>query len=279
MLEKRNHAYRTDLADEALRGAVEAARFVKGVAHQIIAPIATLYRTPELSGLQETQVLFGETCRVFEVNDGFAFVQLDHDSYVGYLAVSTLSTQVETATHTVAVPSTLVYPEPNIKTQIPFTLFLNSPVCVTAQTGNFAALFGGGFVYADHVALLGDTAVDFVGVAERFLHAPYLWGGKSVHGLDCSGLVQISLHAVGRPAPRDADMQEQDLGRHLLVNDLGNLRRGDLVFWNGHVGIMQNDTMLLHANGYHMLTVSEPLAQAVERIAKTAGLPTAIKRL
>jgi cell wall-associated NlpC family hydrolase len=278
-LEKRTHAYRADLADENLRGQVEAAQFVTSVAHQIIAPIATLYRTPSLRGRQETQGLFGETCKVFDEADGFAFVQLDHDRYVGYVLATAISAEVSKSTHWVSVPSTFIYPEPDIKTQIPVSLFLNSQLTVIETVGNFVRLAGGGFVFAHHVEPLSVHEADFVAGAERYLHVPYLWGGKSVHGLDCSGLVQVSLHAAGKQAPRDADMQEGELGKHLMVNDLDNLQRGDLVFWSGHVGIMQNETMLLHANGHHMLTVSEPLQDAIARIAKTAGMPTSLKRL
>ncbi len=278
-LDKRLYAYRADLADENLEGEVDAQRFVKGAPHQIIVPIATVYKTPNLNGWQETQVLFGETVRVFDVVDGFAFVQLNHDRYVGYVLATALSVNIGVPTHRVSVPSTFIYPEANIKSQIPVSLFLNCPLTVTEIVGNFAALSGGGFVIASHIQPPDIYADDFVAVAEKYLHVPYLWGGKSVHGLDCSGLVQVSLHAAGKQAPRDADMQEGELGKHLMVNDLDNLQRGDLVFWPGHVGIMQNETMLLHANGYHMLTVSEPLQDAIARIAKTAGMPTSLKRL
>jgi cell wall-associated NlpC family hydrolase len=278
-LEKRTHAYRVDLADERLRGRVEAQHFVTGIAHQITSNIATLYRTPDSAGRQETQALFGETCLVFDQADGFAFVQLDEDGYVGYLKSGDLTAELTPATHRISVPSTFRYPAADLKTQPVTQLLQNSKIAVSGTEGNYLALHTGGFVFANHVVALETTALDFVAEAERFLHTPYLWGGKSIQGIDCSGLVQLALQATGRACPRDADMQEAELGQSVLVNDIDHLQRGDLVFWPGHVGIMANPTMLLHANGYHMQTVLEPLNEAIDRIAKTVGPPSAIKRL
>ncbi len=136
------------------------------------------------------------------------------------------------------------------------------------------------FVWADHLAPLAEAGGDPVDVAERLLHAPYLWGGKQSLGLDCSGLVQIAFDACGLAAPRDSDMQAAGLGRALTDNEAkGNLRRGDLVFWKGHVGLMQDGERLIHANGHHMLVASEPLAEAVARIeAKGGGGVTVVRR-
>jgi len=152
-------------------------------------------------------------------------------------------------------------------------------VRVATEIGVYSQLSNGRFVFTAHLKPVGDVETDFVAVAEMFRHVPYYWGGKSVHGLDCSGLVQLALEACGRSALRDSDMQEQTLGERLLINDLDSLKRGDLIFWNGHVGIMVDERMLLHANGHHMMVVAEPLKDAVDRIAARHGQLTSIRRL
>ena len=179
----------------------------------------------------------------------------------------------------VAVPSHVLYPPPDLKAEPALAVTHNAQVTVTGGDERFARLSCGRFVFAAHLAPAQSFETDFVAVAELFLHVPYYWGGKSVHGLDCSGLVQIALQASGRMALRDSDMQERTLGEALSIDDPGALRRGDLVFWNGHVGIMRDAETLLHANGTHMMVVSERLAEATERIAARYGRITAIKRL
>jgi len=217
--------------------------------------------------------------RVFERREGWAWVQLESDGYVGYAAQDDLIAIGRAATHRVAVPSTFMFPAPDIKSQPTVTLTMNARVAVTGQNERFAHLANGRFVVASHLAPLSESAPDFVAVAEAYHHAPYLWGGKSVFGLDCSGLVQLSLQASGIVCPRDTDMQEASLGHPLPKDDLGSLRRGDLVFWDGHVGIMSDEHMLLHANGHFMQVTLEPLRTAVERIVKRHGKITSIKRL
>ena len=158
---------------------------------------------------------------------------------------------------------------------------LGASVCVRATKGGFAEIDDAAFVFLGHLLPSGENQTDFVAVAERLLHAPYLWGGKTSLGIDCSGLVQISLDAAGIDAPRDTDLQEQALGSPIAVDtDLAGLRRGDLVFWRGHAGIMRNETTLLHANAHHMLVASEPLRLVRDRsLAKTSQPISAIKRL
>jgi cell wall-associated NlpC family hydrolase len=134
-----------------------------------------------------------------------------------------------------------------------------------------------GFVVEQHLEPLAAVAPDFVAVAERFLCAPYLWGGKSVAGIDCSGLVQVACTMAGIAAPRDTDMQERELGTRLA--GIEALARGDLVFWKGHVGIMLDGARLLHANAHHMMTAVEPLAEAVARIASRGSSVTSIRRI
>ncbi len=272
-LDGRLNAFRPDLADETLRGKVVAEKFVHGLAYQVKAPITAVLKRPEADAPQTSQALLGETCLVFDIQNGFAWAKLDRDGYVGYLNANALSPTVVPATHHVIETSTLLYPKPDLKTRPVQFLPHNAQICVTAIQGNYAELKTGGFVFVKHLWPLSKHAKDFITVAEDYLGVPYFWGGKSVHGIDCSGLVQTALHACGISAPRDSDMQEKDLGR--VVQDHKNLARGDLIFWAGHVGIMQNATQLLHANGHAMKTSSEPLADVV---ARSETPVTSIKR-
>lgn len=278
-LDPRLHAYRADLADAALAGEVQAERYVEPRMMQVIDPVVTVHKAPRFDAMQLTQALFGEEVRLFHEEEGWAWVQLSKDGYVGYVNGNALSPHVTPATHRVAVPSTFMYPDANLKTLPAVPLTLNAQVTVTGANGAYSQLSNGRFVFTAHLKRVDDVETDFVAVAEMFRHVPYYWGGKSVQGLDCSGLVQLSLEACGQRALRDSDMQEQTLGEQLLVNDLDNLRRGDLVFWNGHVGIMTDKRTLLHANGHHMMVVAEPLKDAVDRIAARYGQLTSIRRL
>jgi cell wall-associated NlpC family hydrolase len=265
MLDKRLNAYRNDMADLRLKGKVESKLFREGGLMQMLAPLATLHRAPSDDAPQETQVLMGEEVRVFDLAEGWAWVQLEHDGYVGYMREEFLNAKIHYPSHHVIVPSTLLYTKPNLKTQPVKFLSMNANVTITAVQDKFFELATGGFVFAEHLAPIAQVKSDFVAVAEQFLNTPYLWGGKSAHGIDCSGLVQTALHGCGIYCPRDADMQENDLGSPLLINNLDGLKRGDLIFWDGHVGIMRNETTLLHASGHQMLVVSELLQDVVAR--------------
>jgi len=262
-LDPRLNVFRADLADEHLRGRVEAASFVKGELNQFVQPITAILKRPEETSPQTSQALFGEICDVFEIKDGYAWVQMQRDGYVGYVSAEAVSRKVEIATHRVSETSTLVYPAADLKTQPTKILTLNASLKVVSQQGSYCALATGGFIFAKHLSPLTEPDEDFVAVAEKFLHVPYYWGGKTVQGLDCSGLVQISLHASGIESPRDSDMQERALGN--VLKNHAALQRGDLVFWPGHVGIMHSATHLLHANGFFMKTVIEPLQHVVAR--------------
>jgi len=277
--DKRLHAYREDLADAALAGRVEARRFVSPRPMRVIEPILPLYREPRFDAMQLTQALLGETVKLFDEQEGWAWVQLARDGYVGYVNANALGTTGPAPSHRVAVPSTFLYPAANLKSQPALAVPLNAEVTVTEQQGAFSRLGDGRFVFSQHLQPVGVFEPDFVAVAERFLHVPYLWGGKSVQGLDCSGLVQLALEAAGVAAPRDSDMQEAALGSSIPHDDFSALRRGDLIFWDGHVGMMTDAVTLLHANGHHMMVVAEPLADAAERIASRYGRMTSVRRL
>jgi cell wall-associated NlpC family hydrolase len=274
-LDHRLHAYRPDLADIKLRGRIDAKKFVEGVIMEVVVPVATIHREASSGAMQATQALFGERLMAFEITDDWVWCQLERDGYVGYIAKAAVSKDLTNPTHRVSVPSTFFYSVPDIKSQAPTNLPMNAKLEIVANDEKFSRLSNGKYVFTKHLRPLNEFESDFVSVAEKFLDVPYYWGGRTAQGLDCSGLVQTSLEISGISSPRDTDMQERQLGQNLLINDLDGLRRGDLVFWKGHVGIMADEKTLLHANGYHMMTVKEPLAEAVTR---TADPITSIKR-
>ena len=277
-LDKRLHAFRVDIADSRLKGSVEAARFIEGVPMLVMAPVVSVHREPSISAMQTTQALFGEKILAFEDKEEWVWCQLERDGYVGYISKAGVSKDVTNPTHRVAVPSTYMYLQPDIKSQPAAILPMNAKFEIAGSDKKFSKLSNGKYVFTGHIKPLGEIETDFVSVAELFCDVPYYWGGKTAQGMDCSGLVQTSLEACGIFSLRDTDMQETQLGQNLLINDLDGLRRGDLVFWKGHVGIMTDQKTLLHANGYHMMTVKEPLNEAIARIARTDGQVTCIKR-
>ena len=271
-LDPRRNAVRDTLAAAELKGRVDAAAFVDGAPAQIARAAVPLRREPAASAPFETEALFGETVRVFDTDNGWAWVQLDGDRYVGYVPANTLTNEIALATHRVKATGTFVYTEPDIKSPPVQHLSLNARLAVIESVDRFQRLATGGFAVSRHCAELTWCERDFVDVAERFLGTPYLWGGRTRIGLDCSALVQLSLMACGIGAPRDSDMQRDELGSAVdIPADFEGLQRGDLLFWPGHVGIMSDGVMLLHANAHHMLVVSEPLPEAAARIKSSSG--------
>jgi hypothetical protein len=280
--DRRLVAARPDLAAAHLAGQVEAARFVPGKLMQVCEEVAPLYPRPSREASLDTQVLYGETLMVYDEDaEGWAWGQLTRDNYVGYVPAAALRPALAEASHRVCVPRTLAYAARSIKEPVVSALPLDAAVEVASIQGDFAEIPTLGYVFAAHLASRDSVEPDFVSVAERFLHTPYRWGGKTYLGIDCSGLVQISLAAAGCQVPRDTDLQEQSIGEAIdIAPDFAGLQRGDLIFWKGHVGIMRNAAMLLHANAHHMFVASEPLLEARERIlAKGHGPVTAVRRL
>ncbi|WP_376742044.1 C40 family peptidase [Pseudorhizobium tarimense] len=278
-LDRRLHAFRPDLADEGLRGQVEADRFVTGTAARIGVPVAALRPAPDMSRGIDTELLLGETVRVFDRQDGWGWVQADQDAYVGYLPEAHLG-EPETPTHIVTVQRTFRYPEPELRRPPVSVLSMGSRVRITGEAETrgtrYLTLADGSALIASHCLPIGaKTAEDYVDVAVRFVETPYLWGGRSGFGIDCSALVQLSLMMTGRSVPRDSDMQAE-IGAPIEREEL---RRGDLVFWKGHVGIMEDKKTLLHANGHTMTVAREDLAATIERIAWLYSRPTAFRRL
>lgn len=256
---------RDGVADRRLEGLVAAERFVDVAPMQVSAPIASLRKAPEPDAEQEDQLVFGELFDVlFEVGD-FAFGQARRDRYVGYVLMEALSAPVLAPDHRIAAPRTYAFAEPDIKSAIVGLYSLNALVTVEAREGRFVKGARSGWFVEHHLAPVGRFETDYVAVAERFLHAPYQWGGRESLGLDCSALVQQALYACGRACPRDTDLQ-RDFFPQIAEADR---RRGDLVFWKGHVAILLDPDTILHANAHHMATAIEPLAEAITRIAAT----------
>lgn len=276
-LDPRVHAYRPDLAAASLRGRVEAARFVDGVPCQINAGFVSMKEQPGIHARQSTELLFGETVTVFEERDGWVWCQNATDGYVGWLRLEGLDTDVQAPTHRVGALRSFLYAEPDLKTPFVDILSLGALVCVTGEEGAWCQIAGGGWVYGRHLLPLGTALADPVKTAERFLGTPYLWGGRTSIGIDCSGLVQMALAAAGQACPRDSDQQQAAVGALVSADGRDHaFRRGDIVFFPGHVGIMADATDLIHANAFHMAVVREPLAAVLERADK--GI-SAVRRL
>jgi len=279
-LDVRVNACRPDLAAASLKGKVEASRFVEGRAASIAVAVAALRARPSQDSGRETELLFGESVTVFEEKDGWAWVQANFDSYVGYVPRECLGAAAALPTHRIIAPLTPLLPAPDVKAPARLMLPMNAKLHIVAEENRFAKLDSGDYVFAAHLAPLAQSTSDWVAVAESFCGVPYLWGGKTWSGSDCSGLIQTALERVGIASPRDTDMMEKDLGENIAVTpDLSGLMRGDLVFWKGHVGVMTDAVMLLHANAFHMQVVAEPLAAAQKRIAPGGGAIRSIRRL
>ena len=269
MADKRLTPARPDLAASSLKGEVEAARFVQGEEASVAWGRISLRAGPSHDSGQVSELLFGEIVTVYERKDGWAWLQAKTDSYVGYARESGLGPAIATDAGVTHVLTPLLS-APDVKSPLRDLLPLNARVKRGRQEGHFVAV-ADGFVSARALAPI--AAPDFVAVAEEFLGVPYVWGGKTFQGLDCSGLIQTAMHATGLVCPRDTDMQEQALGRAVPRDQL---KRGDLVFWKGHVGVMRDAVTLLHANAHFMQVTSEPLDTAIARITTPVA---SIKRL
>ncbi|MBM3576778.1 MAG: NlpC/P60 family protein [Alphaproteobacteria bacterium] len=269
---------RPEIAAAYLKGRVTADRYVEGVAMEVRDCVVDLRREPRPDAAIDTQALYGERVTVYDEEEGWAWAQLARDNYVGWIAANTLWRELSAPTHRICVPRTFIYPGPNIKLPLLNALPLGAEVAIAEERDGFCVTPELGFIYRKHLAPRETKAPDFVAVAEMLIGAPYLWGGKSWMGVDCSGLLQVSLLMAGVKAPRDTDMQEAALGERLAPTT--PLMRGDIVFWKGHVGIMRNAETLLHANATHMQVTSEPLDVVRSRNeAGGAGPITSVKRL
>ena len=280
MADKRVTPARPDLAAAHLKGKVEAAQFVEGEKWFVSWGRVPLQAGRGNNTERVSELLFGEEFTVYEPYEEvveYVWGQASNDHYVGYVNKGALGPgPFDEADKRVTALMTPVFSRPDIKAPIEDYLPLNAVLKQDNMVGDFANIREKGFVHYRHLAPIGEFATDFVSVAERFLGAPYVWGGKTIAGLDCSGLIQTALQAAGIAAPRDTDMMEKALG--LLVGR-DELQRGDLIFWKGHMGVMLDASRLLHANAFHMEVFIENLDQAAARIEKIAGPITSIKRL
>ena len=277
-LDLRLHAYRPDLADARLEGQVSAARYVEGRPHTVTAALVDVRGAPRGDASQTTQALMGEAAAVFEIENGWAWCQFERDGYVGYIPADALSEGYVQPTHQVSVTSTFLYPAADLKTAPYQAVYMNTPLAVAEGGEKWSRIADGRYVFTRHLRPLGTAFGEPVAVAQLIEHVPYLWAGRTLLGVDCSGLVQTAFQACGRSCPRDSDMMEGELGTPLPFGDTGVLQRGDLVFWAGHVGMMIDGERLIHANGHHMLTVIEPLSEALTRIAALFGPATSFRR-
>lgn len=315
--DRRLNAYRPDLADSRLRSKVKARRFTAGILGRIAAPAANLYREPpnkeqrqnnllhrcetekhgktakekKIAEIRqagaETQLLYGAEVRIFERRSGYAWVQALADSYVGYIQEKALlDSSAETLgkpTHRLAVPRSFLYSEADLRSAPTQALSMGSVLTIIGiketRGTHYGLLSSGEAIIAKHLQKLKCFAEDYVSVAETLLHTPYLWGGSSAFGIDCSALVQLSMAMTGRQVLRDSDMQAATIGRKLLITEgKDKLQRGDLLFWQGHVAIATDKNHIIHANGATMSVSKENLEKAKKRIAPLYGQPTLYRR-
>ncbi|WP_208441337.1 C40 family peptidase [Bartonella raoultii] len=267
----RLHAFREDLADKRLETEVTAQRFVQGEKRRVNVPVAGLFKENNKKSEMQTECLFGEELLIFEHGETMSWGQSLKDNYVGYIDTKALCTSTVKQTHTVSVPRTFRYFQADLHGPMECPLSMGSKVTVVDEVEVHKTLYSilenGRAITSNHLSPIGHVYKDYVTVAEMFIRTPYLWGGASGFGLDCSGFIQLSMMMTGQMVLRDTDMQQKTIGTPLSEND--KLQRGDLIFWQGHAAIMVDHENIIHANGFSMDVIIEPLEKVITRIAQT----------
>jgi cell wall-associated NlpC family hydrolase len=275
--DRRITAARPDLAAAHLKGVISAERYREGRVKQVALAATGLHVAPSSEATLETELLFGEIFTVYELKSGWVWGQGALDSHVGYAPAEAFSDSVAVPSHRVTARATPLLTAPDVKQPSRAILPLNAKLSIVEQTDRFSRLAGGTFIFTAHIAPIDARAPDWIAVAEGFVGVPYVWGGKTFAGIDCSGLIQTALEAVGIAAPRDTDLMEAALGEAIALD--APLERGDLIFWKGHMGAMLNAARLLHASAASMQVVIEDFATARARIAAEGLSVRTIKRL
>lgn len=278
-LDKRINAYRDDIADIALKGKVSAGEYVSAEKYQIAKGLTALYGAADETTPQTSQLLYGEYFNVFELSGNWAWGQSLKDGYVGYCALSDLTPDLHIPTHHVSALSSHIFPKPNIRSHPIDIVHMMSDVSVIdeKQENGFVQLADGNWIYATHISK--DVGTDPVSEALKFLYTPYLWGGRTNAGIDCSGLIQIAYASIGVAIARDADQQEKLIGTILEEDQIPG--HGDIAFFPGHVGIMLDDMHMLHANAHHMRVSIDPLKDVIDIVSFQTDKPplSCIKRV
>lgn len=273
VLDKRVHAIRSDLADMSLAGVLFSAHYARAVEMSCVWPGAPVQSAKSVGAECVTQLLRGEIFHVLDVTADWAWGFCEHDGYVGYVRREALDVR-ETATHRISTSLAPVFSDPDIKSRI-VDYWPRGSVFPATVEGAFLCC-AEGFVHQRHATDAIILENDWVAVAEHYLGQPYIWGGRGHQGVDCSGLVQIALAQCGKSVPRDTDLQRESIGTEL--SDDETLQQGDFIFFPGHVGMMMDESRLLHANAYWMTTVIEPLADVVARLAPDHDQPILTRR-
>ena len=275
-LDPRQRLARPDLADRRLEGQVRAASYAAVRPMRCAGPACGLHEAPDAGSVQQDQLLYGETFDVLDMRNGWAWGQARRDGYVGFVRSDALGPAKEAPTHRVSALRTVGLAAPELKAAARGVYSMNALVAVGEERDGFLDAGPAGWIFARHLAPLGHFEAEPATVAERYFGTPYLWGGRDSLGIDCSGLVQQALYACGRACPRDTDQQMQAFPAEIGPDAV---QRGDLIFWDGHVGMMLDEARLLHANSHHMAVAIERLSTVIDRnLAAGNGEPLGARR-